>query len=168
MEDEYNKLVHLAKNGDQEAFIRLADSCKERVAKIAFYVLGNRDEAEDVAQEAFLKAFVGIRRLKDGVPFDLWVSKISRNLSIDRLRKRKPQADPVEEWSKENEPETILDIREAIMELPALFRLPLTMLYFDDMPTEAIARVLGVPQGTVKSRIHKAKEMIKRRLGGQF
>ncbi|NMD14481.1 MAG: sigma-70 family RNA polymerase sigma factor, partial [Caldisericales bacterium] len=144
------------------------DSCKERVAKIAFYVLGNRDEAEDVAQEAFLKAFVGIRSLKDGVPFDLWVSKISRNLSIDRLRKRRPQADPVEEWSKESEPETILDMRKAIMELPALFRLPLTMLYFDDMSTDAIARILGIPQGTVKSRIHKAKEMIKRRLGAQF
>ncbi len=164
MGDDEKNLVNLAKSGNTDAFIALVDECKERIARIAFYITGSRDEAEEVAQEAFLRAFTQLGTLKPHIPFAIWVGRIAKNLSIDRIRKRKLPPDDLLDWGDEGHPEIVMDVRKAIMELPIGLRLPVTMLYFDSLQIEEISKILKIPQGTVKSRIFKAKEILRRRL----
>jgi RNA polymerase sigma-70 factor (ECF subfamily) len=163
-EIEESILVTDASSGDQEAFLALADACKETVARIAYYVVGNRDEAEDVTSEAFLKAWMSLGTKKNDVPFRIWVSRIAKNAAIDRLRRRRPiPIDP--DTNHHDEPEEILDVRRELMLLPVDMRLPVIMMYYDDMSIADIAKVMHIPEGTVKSRIHNAKERMRKRLG---
>lgn len=163
--DEEKKLVAEVKQGNSDAFIKLADHHKDKVAVISFVVIGNRAEAEEITQDAFLRAYTNINTLRNEVPFGLWVGKIAKNLAIDRLRRRKRILDPPNDWSSgDNLTEIIMDVRKEIMELPLNLRIPLTLLYFDSHTIEEIARIMRIPVGTVKSRIFKAKEIIKRRL----
>lgn len=163
--DEEKMLVEKAKKGDDDAFIQLADHYKDKVAIVSFVVVGSRAEAEEITQDAFLRAYTNIGTLKIEIPFGLWVSKIAKNLAIDRLRRRRSIPDPPCDWSLGNDfTEIVLDVRKEIMELPLNLRLPLTMLYFEAHTIEEIAKIMKIPVGTVKSRIFKAKEIIKRRL----
>lgn len=163
-EIEESILVPNALSGDQEAFLALADACKDTVARIAYYVVGNRDEAEDITSEAFLKAWISLGTKKNDIPFKVWVSRIAKNAAIDRLRKRRPI--PIDlQPNHRDEPEEILDVRRELMSLPVDMRLPLTMMYYDDMSIADIAKVMHIPEGTVKSRIHNAKERMRKRLG---
>jgi RNA polymerase sigma-70 factor (ECF subfamily) len=163
--DEEKILVEKAKQGSSDAFIQLADHHKDKVAVISFVVIGNRAEAEEITQDAFLRAYTNINSLKIEIPFGLWVGKIAKNLAIDRLRRRRRIPDPPNDWSSgDNLTEIVLDVRKEIMELPLDLRLPLTLLYFDSHTIEEIAKIMRIPVGTVKSRIFRAKEIIKRRL----
>lgn len=159
-----NELVRQACGGDENAFMMLVASCKETIARVAYFVAGNRDEADDITSEAFLKAWMSLRTKKTEIPFRIWVAKIAKNAAIDRYRKRKPIHFD-ETGFAIDEPEEILDIRKALMELPLEMRLPVTMMYFDDMSITDIAKVMQIPEGTVKSRIHNAKERMRKGLG---
>jgi len=163
MENE-RQLVESAKSGNDDAFIELANLCKESVARIAFYIIGSRDEAEEIAADAFLKAYLSIKTLRDDVPFSVWVARIAKNLSIDKLRRKKSFQRQTEDSKGSDDEEMAMDIRKEVMDLPIKLRLPLTMLYYDSMQIEDISKILGIPQGTVKSRIFLAKERLKRRL----
>lgn len=164
-QDEEKMLVEKAKKGNNDAFIELADHYKDKVAIVSFVVVGNKAEAEEITQDAFLRAYTNIGTLKMEIPFGLWVSKIAKNLAIDRLRRRRSIPDPLCDWTFGNDfTEIVLDVRKEIMELPLNLRLPLTMLYYEAHTIEEIAKIMKIPVGTVKSRIFKAKEIIKRRL----
>lgn len=164
-QDEEKMLVEKAKEGNDDAFIQLADHYKNKVAIVSFVVIGSKAEAEEITQDAFLRAYTNINSLKAEIPFGLWVCKIAKNLAIDRLRRRRSIPDPPCDWSfGDNLTETVMDVRKEIMELPLNLRLPLTMLYFDAHTIEEIAKIMKIPIGTVKSRIFKAKEILKRRL----
>ena len=164
-QNDEKSLIKQAKLGNQEAFIELADLCKNKVAMVSFIVIGSKAEAEEITQDAFLRAYTNLHALKDEVPFGVWVSKIAKNLAIDRLRRKRFNPEAFWDWSCEDDaPEVILDIRKEIMSLPIAYRLPLTMMYFQSHTIDEIAKVMKIPIGTVKSRIFKAKEILKRRL----
>lgn len=164
-QDEEKMLVEQARQGSTDAFIQLADRYKDKVSIVSFVVIGSKAEAEEITQDAFLRAYTNIGTLKNEIPFGLWVSKIAKNLAIDRLRRKRHIPDPPSFWScGDNLTEIVLDVRKEIMELPLNLRLPLTMLYYESHTIEEIAKIMKIPVGTVKSRIFKAKEIIKRRL----
>lgn len=163
------KLTEDARNGDKEAFISLTKSCMERVSRVCLYVAGNRAVAEELTQEAFLKAFTKIHTLKPGIPFENWVIRIAKNLAIDFYRKNKRKL-PLEievDWGEPSDNAIVLDIRRELMNLPEKFRLPLLLEFYEGLSMGEISKLLKIPPGTVKSRIHHAKEKMKKALSGK-
>lgn len=164
MDDNYElELVSSALKGDEGAFMTLVSGCKDTVARVAYFISCNRDEADDIASEAFLKAWTNLRTKKNDIPFCIWVCRIAKNIAIDRYRKRKLKIG--EDFT--NEPEItdeVMDVRTALVDLPPEQRLPIVMMYYDDMTVSDISKVLQIPQGTVKSRIHSAKTKMRKRL----
>ncbi|HOO97681.1 MAG TPA: RNA polymerase sigma factor [Caldisericia bacterium] len=171
MHENETELIKQARGGDRDAFVVLVKDCMEQVARIPYYILGNREQAEEVTQEAFLKAFTKLSQLADDVPFKNWVSRIAKNLSIDILRKRilfqKFQRNGLSE-EVDTDKEIVLDVRRALMKIPVNQRLPLTLEYYDGLKMEDISQITGVPIGTIKSRIHAAKKKLKELLSDKL
>lgn len=158
------ELVDCALKGNEGAFMTLVSECKETVARVAYFISCNRDEADDIASEAFLKAWTNLRTKKKDIPFCIWVCRIAKNIAIDRYRKRKFRIN--EDFSTDTDiSDEVMDIRVALVDLPPEQRLPIIMMYYDDMTVSDISKVLQIPQGTVKSRIHTAKSKMRKRLG---
>jgi len=155
-----------ARQGDQEAFVELVSEHVEKVARITLYIVGSCAIAEEITQEAFLKAYEKIQTLRRGVPFGNWVVRIAKNLAIDRIRRSKRKLPLVKEvdWGNPNDQDIVQDVRKVLMELPQKFRLPLLLTYYEGMSTAEVSRLLRIPVGTVKSRIFHAKAKMRKTL----
>jgi RNA polymerase sigma-70 factor (ECF subfamily) len=151
---------------------RLADS-SALAFRVALGVLRNRDDAEDVAQEAFLRAYQSFSRLRDRDRFRAWLVRIAWRLALDRIRASRRRtaretAVMVQEW---NAPErTVEDVRasrefeqrlaRAMDKLPEKLRVVLVLGAIEGHDTREIGRLLGLPEGTVKSRLFHARKKL--------
>jgi len=155
------------------------------VYNIAYRMAGNEADARDLVQEAFLRVYRALRRVEPDAPLERWLYRIVSNLHIDLLRKR-PRARvesldaPVEtargEVSKEiadleSSPEAILEreqldaaIQRALGTLPQELRLVVVLSDIEGLAYEEIATMLHIPLGTVKSRLHRARQSLQQRL----
>lgn len=155
---------------------RLAE-CGPLAFRVARGVLRNTADAEDVAQEALLRAYKSFQRLRDRNRFRGWLVRISFRLALDRLRSAKrrekrdtlwakpehlPPAASVEEMVASNQFQARLD--QALEELPEKLRLVLLLSAMDGYTIEEIASMIGVPLGTVKSRIFIARKKLAEKL----
>lgn len=142
-----------------EAFTRLLDRALDRSLRLAAVVLGNRADAEDALADATLRAWLGVRSLRDPAKFDAWFCRILMNVCRDRLRER--QTGPV---LLAFEPPTRIDafarsderaaLYQALAALTPDHRAVVALHYLEDMTVEQIADTLGARPGTVKSRLH--------------
>jgi len=171
--------------GDEEAFAELVDRHQHGVCRIVARLIGTRD-SEDLAQEAFLRAYQALPRFRGEATFRTWLYRIARNLCFTELRKRgrrgesSPLGDaddfagdhPLLEDSAPELDEEIARadlsarVRERMGELPAPYREVLTLFYLDEMRYEEIAMILDVPIGTVKTWIHRARLRLRDTLVG--
>jgi RNA polymerase sigma-70 factor (ECF subfamily) len=171
MDDEW---LRRARNGDGYAFEMLAAPHENAVYQLCLSMMGHTADAADCAQEAFLKAFRGLRHFQGGAQFSTWMHRIAHNVCVDALRKRKPELS-VEALDEEgiffvsaaSGPYEALEKRErqallsrAFNALPEVNRAAL-LLHIQGLEYGDIACVTGVPEGTVKSRIHRARERLK-------
>ena len=180
------ELVKRAKGGEREAFRELVERYQGRVFHLAFDVLKNREDAEDVIQESFVKAYLSLDRFKGDSSFYTWLYRIVYNMSIDVRRKVQRRATaPFEldesraevesvsgsEFSTRTEaPDRVYQYREelklvdaALSELSEEHRVVLLLRERDGLSYEEIADVVGVARGTVMSRLHYArKELLKK------
>ncbi len=148
----------------QERLHRMFEEYRESVFRTAYGILRNREEALDVVQDTFLKAWKRMRKLKDGPSLKGWLITVSRNLSIDRYRRRKwesPETDP--ESGGHTEPldqDTRIDLKDVIQHVfPKLSdrqQQVFALRYYEDMSFGEIAETLGVAEGTVKTLHHRA------------
>jgi len=120
--------------------------------------LGNAHDAEDIAQDAMLKGFEQIRKLRDGAQFGRWVAKISKNLCLNLVRRRRYAKKAMEETAAqpyqnltEND-----NLRQAIEKLSQEFRLPLVMYYFDGMGVKTVAKRLNMSTSGVYLKLRTA------------
>lgn len=171
--------------GDQDAFAELVRRYQDRLFALALRMVGQREEAEDVAQEAFINIYRNLGRFRTGERFAPWAYKIASNLCIDHLRRRRAQvvsldapadADrdedeqrPIPDWSMSPEKVALehegeAQVLAAIDQLPPNYRLIVLLRHVDDMTYEDIAAVTGLPLGTVKNRLFRAREALKRSL----
>ena len=169
------ELVVAARGGSNDAFGELVDRYREPVVRLAYRLTHDPDEAKDIAQDAFLRAYRRIESFRPDRPFSRWLFVIARNASLDALRRRRRVAGPVavsesegvagpEELLLRNE--DALRLRGALADLPDNYRRSLELYYFAGLRYREIADDLGIPIGTVKTYIARAKRRLRDRFQG--
>lgn len=178
---EDHVLVRRALAGDQEAFTTLVEKYKDPVYNVAYRMLGNPTEAEDVAQETFVRAYTQLRTYKEAHRFSTWLLSIASHLSIDQLRRRRFLALPLEnvpflDWIADLavgpeqaavQGETSDEMQGLLQQLPPKYRAVLILRYWHDLSYEEIANALRLTPALVKARLHRARELVARRMRAQ-
>jgi RNA polymerase sigma factor (sigma-70 family) len=160
------ELVAAAAAGDPAAFAALVERHRARVEGVVRRLLA-RDEAEDVTQEALLRAYLGMSTLRDPDRFLGWVCGIAVNLAKMRLRRLALQrrvAVGAANLAAEGDRELLRTVQDAVELLPAGQRDAVLMHYVDDLSCEEIARLLGTTPGAVRVRLHRARTQLRRQL----
>lgn len=171
MPQEEFELVSRLKKDDKDAFSQLYGKHRHQVFRVAFLILGNREQAEDIMQESFFKLWTNRRKLKDG-PILPWLLKVATNASFSFFRKKKEfslEEYPIQE-SKEKDPEEALifkEILEGLGKLPKRQRAVLSLRLLFEYSEEETSKILGIPPGTVRSNLFKAKENLRKRINGK-
>lgn len=165
--------------GDTQAFAHLVERYKTPVYNLAYRMLGNGEDAEDAAQESFLRAYSQLRSYDRSRKFSSWLLSITAHHCIDQLRRRRFSWVPLEaiealEWlgADIDQPETTVidgedrdEVRRLLHVLPAKYRLVLVLRYWYDMSYEEIARTTSMSEAAVKTRLHRAREMLSEHIG---
>ena len=153
-------LVQSAQTGNERAFAALVRRNERRMYATAYSILGSSWDASDACQDAFLEAWAKIGALRDPSSFGPWMAQIVVNKchSARRKTKRLVVVDEVPEREAHEVigPETSLVLIEAVKRLDEDHRAVVALRYFADLKVDEIAEVIGVPAGTVKSRINRA------------
>ena len=168
-------LVDAARHGNQQAFDQLVERHQGMVYAGAFRVLQHREEAEDACQEAFVQAFLKIRKLKDASRFSGWLKMIARNTAINKKRSKKWETGgidgSIEDRNESKPPVTrLLDeeesgqVRQALRRLNEQDQEVLVAFYFDGYSLPEIGCQLQKPLGTVKRRLHDARHRLEKEL----
>lgn len=181
MKSEDRVLVERCLKGEERAFEELLNKYKNSVYSICYRMVRNHTDAEDLAQDVFIRTFSVLDRYDPSYPFSSWLFRITSNLCIDFLRKAKggmvsldqpidgPEgsiqrqlpADVVKPDRQMENKEMMAALEEAISTLPEHYRVIVILRHQEQMSYEEIADDLGIPLGTVKARIHRARNMIK-------
>jgi RNA polymerase sigma-70 factor (ECF subfamily) len=182
------RLAKLSRSGDRRAFAELVELYKDKIYHLGYRMLNQKQEAEDVVQETFLRVYMNLERYDENQKFSTWIYRIATNLCIDRLRKRKPNYSidaemsdndgtdwhailPSDEAGPEDElilSETQQNIRNAIQSLPDKYRTVVVLRYLHDMSLQEISDVLEMPVTTVKTRVHRGREFLRKKLEPEF
>jgi len=172
-------LVAASQKGDQAAFGEIVRRYQRAVHRLAWSLTRNASDADDLAQETFVRAWGAIRRFETGQPLYPWLARIVTNqaYSLFRHRKRRPERsiEPLleagQQWGVDDDPaehsardEHHARLRECFGELAPEHQAVLSLRVMQDLSYEEIANALGVPIGTVMSRLSRARAELKRRL----
>ena len=181
MKSEDRILIERCLKGEERAFEELLNKYKTAVFSICYRMVRNRTDAEDLSQDAFIRTFSVLDRYDPSYPFSSWLFRITSNLCIDFLRRRRgdtvsldqpiagTEGDiqrqlPAKTVKPDREMETkemMATLEDAISGLPEHYRIIVVLRHQEQMSYEEIADNLGIPLGTVKARIHRARNMIK-------
>ena len=164
MTDE--QAIRLCQDGDRDAFRHLVERYKDTLYGTAFLMTGDRTVAEDHVQEAFLSAWRGIRRFRIGRPFKPWVVRVLVNAVVSHRRRRSFPTAPLDEADRTEAPSDVVEsvmagtrhemVRRALRRLSPEHRQAVVLRYFAEMTVPEVALSVGVREGTVKSRLHRA------------
>jgi RNA polymerase sigma-70 factor (ECF subfamily) len=186
--EEDSRLIQKAIRGDDLAYKRLMQKYHDAIFNFIFRMVHDREQVEDLTQEAFIKAFSSLKSFNEEYAFSTWLYKIATNNCIDYIRKRKLQMysinKPIEsrdsdftfelpDESYEADRELIDDqrarmLKEAIEQLPDKYRRVIHLRHVDEKSYEEIAAMLKLPIGTVKAHIFRAREMLYKQLKHQI
>lgn len=177
-------LIRDALAGNDQAYKKLMHKYHDAIFNFIFKMVRDRQQVEDLTQEAFIKAFASLKNFNDEFAFSTWLYKIATNNSIDFIRKRKLQTysidKPIEskdsdytfelrDESYEADKDLISDqktrlLNEAIATLPEKYKTVIRLRHVEEQSYEEIANSLKLPIGTVKAHIFRAREMLYRHL----
>lgn len=174
--------IQEAQHGSQKAFGEIVRCYQRAIYRVAWGLTRNASDADDLAQETFVRAWQAIGRFRVGEPLYPWLSRIAVNqaYSLFRKRKRRPELalEPLmeagQQWGVEDDPadhasrnEREAQLQEAFAELSPEHQAVLVLRVVEDLSYEEIAKSLGVPAGTVMSRLSRARAELKSRLARQ-
>lgn len=165
--------IRQALAGESEAFVQLIELYQRSVFNLCYRMLGNAEDAEDAAQETFLRAFHALRKYDQGRSFATWLLSIAAHYCIDQIRKRKMIVFSLEDLpdlefaTAEALPETTVAIREDQRRIQQLLqmlaetdRAAIILYYWYDFSYEEIAQTLSLTVSAVKSRLHRARRAL--------
>ena len=177
-----NQLIKKAKGGNVEAFEELVKQSQKKVFNIAYKMMDNYDDANELAQEAFIKAYQSIDKFKGDSLFSTWIYRITTNVCLDELRRRKNKKvislnenikyndEEIQQQIKDESPgpEQIFEekeskklINQCIESLPVDYKTVIILRDIQGFSYEEIAKILNCPEGTVKSRINRARKALR-------
>lgn len=183
MEDSDAALVSRAREGDQDAARALVERHSARLFQLAYRMTGNEQDAEDIVQESFLKAFRGLNRYDDRAEFGAWLRRVASNTAIDLIRKRQrlkatvavpTLADEDRELEiRSNEPspddralnaETIATVERAMADLSKTERAAFVLRHFEGRSIGEISRLLGSGESATKQSVFRAVQKMRKAL----
>lgn len=182
IDDPDKELVDSWKAGDESAFEELVRRHQQRVFRLLMRMMGTREEAEDVSQETFLSLHRHGRRFRGDARFSTFVYRVAANAALNRRRslgrsrnrikklaERQAAGDDLPSSPRDPEDATSgiqlsKHVREALDRLSPPLRMPVVLYDIEGLPYGEIAKVLGVAEGTVKSRIHRARKALREEL----
>lgn len=186
---EDHELVRQALDGNQGAFARLRDKYWGSLNAMLFKMVRNQLDAEDLTQEAFIKAFASLKSFNFQYAFSTWLYKIASNNCIDYLRKRRLKTVSYDEPVKTNKGEMEMQLpdtssplpdapltaqertkilKQAIDDLPEKYRVVIDLRHNQEMEYQDIAEELGLPLGTVKAHLFRARARLLKALQGKM
>jgi len=169
VQDEVS-LLRASLEGETEAWGEIISRYKDAVFGLCLGFLRNRADAEDITHDAFIRAYVNLRRYHLDKRFSTWIFTIAANLCRNRLRYRRnhPVAEMPLHLSGGTDPARSLEqeerhdrVRGSLAQLPYAYRAPLVLRFYNDLAYREISEILAIPEGTVKTRIHRGKAMLK-------
>jgi RNA polymerase sigma-70 factor (ECF subfamily) len=168
-ENSDQMLVSAVKKGDKQAYTLLVRKYYKQVFAVCFGILGNADDAEDIAQDTMLTGYLKIKELHRTGHFSGWILRIARNLCIDLLRRKKHVKSILAEQSYEHSQNSSnhSDIGQQIRKLPLDLRLPLVMYYFDNKNAKNIAETLNISHSSACAKLKEAKKLLHSFLTGR-
>jgi RNA polymerase sigma-70 factor (ECF subfamily) len=165
--------------GDVAAFGGIVRRWQGRLISLAWRFSRDRASAEDMAQEAFVKAFRALHTFRGESAFSTWLTAIALNVYRSWLRDRAPLTAAAADLSerilrraRSGEPDALAGlqaderaeaVRQAVLALPPRYREPIVLFYFQEMDLSETARILGIPEGTLKARLHRGRELLRRK-----
>ena len=166
-------LIACAQQGDRQAFTELVCRHQTAVVGVIYRMCGDAQQAEDAAQEAFVRVWQNLKSYKPQHPFRSWLYRIAVNAALDSLRRERPStdldslslADPdkgPERTVEENQ--RAAQVRKAIAHLSAPLRLVLVLREYQELSYQEIAEALNIPTGTVMSRLNTARSQLRHEL----
>ncbi len=176
--DREKELLKRAAQGDTSAFNDLLSAHEQKMYAVCFRMCSNEYDAQDCLQEAMLRAYKALPKFKGESAFSTWLYRIAMNTCLDALRRRKAQANTSldsllsEGWSPQSDSESPDEhvirlersriLQAAIAELPEEMRSAIVLRDIQEMPYDEIAAILNVNIGTVKSRISRGREKLRK------
>jgi len=170
VQDNESDWLARAQRGDPDAFSNLVETYQRPVYNLCYRMLNNAGDAEDAAQETFLRAYKSMNAYDDSRPFATWLLSIAAHYCIDQMRKRRMPIVSMEELpypdlsDDKPGPETLADRREQQKRVRALLdslgptdRAAVTLYYWYDLSYEEIGQALSITVSAVKSRLHRAR-----------
>lgn len=170
--DQYyiNKIIE----GDSNVFAVLVDQYKDLVFSLALKMLKNREEAEEVAQDTFVKLFKSLNKFKGDSKFSTWIYKVTYNTSLDRIKRNKREYDtiPIDDFSENQIKtiETVLDsidesdrnkmIQDCIHLLPSEEGFLLTLFYFEEQSLEEISKIIDCNTNNIKVKLYRSRKKL--------
>ncbi len=181
MEQQVDEIgwIEQALQGDRTAFGQLMHRYAGAVYNVAYRMLGNAEDAEDASQEIFLRAYTRLESFDRTRRFSTWLLSIGSNYCIDRLRRRRfawmtlddaayalPSSEPGPERTAITQEQRRM-VQQALQKLPEHYRLVTVLRYWQDLSYEEICQVTGLPESTIKTRLHRARHMLAAALGSE-
>ena len=159
------KLIKESMKGNKESFGILIKNNKEYLYKMAFLYVKDEQDALEVIHETVYRAFLNIEKLKKAKFFNTWITRILINVSIDFLKKKGKnemldESTPIRKERCEISTEEKLDLYNAIDLLNDSYKTVIIMMYFNDMKIKDIAKVMEIPENTVKTYLRRAKQAL--------
>jgi RNA polymerase sigma-W factor len=182
--NDCRQTIEKALAGDQKAYEDLLKRYKNGIYTMIYQMVKNREETEDLVQETFIKAFNALATFNNNFAFSTWLYKIAFNNTIDAIRRKKLKTTPLDQPVRCKEGEVMHEIRDdstspeksylfdekrrfiqkAIDALPDIYRKVIILRHQEERSYEEISAMLKLPVGTVKARIFRAREILKKQL----
>lgn len=178
MPDDLADLVAAARSGDRAAFEALVRATSAETYTLAYRLLGNEEDARDVVQETYLRAYKGIERFRGESQFSTWLYRITANCAATYLGRRTrhrheelSDETPVADTSPDRDPQGLAmasnlrdRLSEALEQLPPRLKAVIVLRDVYDLPHEAIAAELGISESAAKVRLHRARRRLREQL----
>jgi len=160
--------------GDIDAFECIVHRWQGSLVNLAYRFCRDRNRAEDMAQEAFLRAYRGLRGWRKDAAFSTWLFALATNLYRSEIQRIPSRTIALDEIAEPGDPRTLFSgadvenrdsaVRRAVLALPAKYRDALTLYYFHQKDVAQAARSLGVAEGTIKARLNRGRELLRSKL----
>jgi len=164
-------------DGDKDAFAHLVRQYQAQILGVCLRMLGSREDAADVAQQVFVRAYRNLGKYDQSQPFGPWLFRIATNECFGFLRLKKNQMTAAGTEVLEYTPDpdegapALLDraedqerVRRAVAQLPPQYRSVVVLYYFEELSYQEIARQTGLPVGTISTNLYRAKQLLRRQL----